>query len=353
MALIAFDARDAFVPMPHGSGIYVRRLLEALKRTPPAGHELWALERGGGGPEVWWEQVTLPRLLRGRRAALVHCPDSFAPLRRPCPAVLTIHDLAFAAMPQDMAGPTGAKYRTLVPRAARSAERVICPSRFTAEDVSSRYGVDPERIRVIPEAPALAPTAHPTPAAHPAPAPTAPPNGEGGYLLAAGDLRPKKNLPLLIEAYRQLRLQGMPQRLVLAGAEAGSGVARQLRDLAGGEPLELPGFVDDQRLEALISGADALIVPSLYEGFGLVALDAMARGCPVVLARAGALPETGGSAAVYFDPHDPSDLAATLRRVLEDPLERDRLRQAGLARAREFSWDRAAAATVAVYQELL
>jgi glycosyltransferase involved in cell wall biosynthesis len=337
VALIAFDARDAFVPMPHGSGIYVRRLLEALRRTPPAGHELWALEQGGGGPEVWWEQVTLPRLLRGRRAALVHCPDSFLPLRRPCPAVLTIHDLAFAAIPHDIAGLTGLKYRTLVPRAVRSAERVICPSRFTAEDLSRRYGVDPERIRVIPEAPALAPGS----AAPPAP----------GYLLAAGDLRPKKNLPLLIEAYRRLRRQGMPQRLVLAGAD--TGLARQLCALAGTEPLELPGFVDDERLDALISGADALIVPSLYEGFGLVALDAMARGCPVVLARAGALPETGGSAAVYFDPRDPDDLATAIRRVVEDPVERDRLRGAGRARAREFSWERAAAATVAVYEELL
>ncbi len=337
MALIAFDARDAFAPMPHGSGIYVRRLLEALRREPPAGHELWALERGGPGPEVWWEQITLPRLLRERRAALVHCPDSFLPLRRPCPAVLTIHDLAFAAIPQDIAGLTGVKYRTLVPRAARSAERVICPSRFTAEDVSHRFGVDPERIRVIPGAPAL-------------PIGSAPPP-DGPYLLAAGDLRPKKNLALLVEAYRRLRGEGMAHRLVLAGDD--TGVAERLRDMAGAEPLELPGFVDDARLDALIRGAEVLIVPSLYEGFGLVALDAMARGCPVVLARAGALPETGGAAALYFDPHDASDLAAAIRRVIEDRGERERLRAAGRARAREFSWERTAAATSAVYQELL
>jgi glycosyltransferase involved in cell wall biosynthesis len=347
VALIAFDARDAFVPMPHGSGIYVRRLLEALRRTPPAGHELWALEHGGGGPEVWWEQVTLPRLLRGRRVALLHCPDSFLPLRRSCPAVLTIHDLAFAAIPHDISGLTGLKYRTLVPRAARSAERVICPSRFTAEDVSRRYGVDPERIRVIPEAPALRSGSSPAPT----PGSGSAPDPEDGYLLAAGDLRPKKNLPLLIEAYRRLRATGMPHRLVLAGAD--TGVAEQLRALAGSEPLELPGFVEDARLDALISGAEALIVPSLYEGFGLVALDAMARGCPVVLARAGALPETGGSAAVYFDPHDPADLVAAISRVIEDRPRRERLREAGRARAREFTWERTAAATVAVYQELL
>jgi glycosyltransferase involved in cell wall biosynthesis len=357
VALIAFDARDAFVPMPHGSGIYVRRLLEALRRTPPAGHELWALEHGGPGPELWWEQVTLPRRLGGRRAALVHCPDSFLPLRRPCPAVVTIHDLGFVAIPGDLAGLTGWKYRTLVPRAARSAERVICPSRFTATDLSTRYGVDPERIRVIPEAPALTVQAAAADSAGAGAEAGVEPRGAdagadaGTYLLAAGDLRPKKNLPLLVEAYRRLRREGMPHRLVLAGADTGS--ADDLRRLAGSDPLELPGFVDDARLDALIRGADALIVPSLYEGFGLVALDAMARGCPVLLARAGALPETGGSGAVYFDPHDPADLAAAIRSVVEDRAERERLREAGRARAGEFSWERTAAATVAVYQELL
>jgi glycosyltransferase involved in cell wall biosynthesis len=337
VALIAFDARDAFVPMPHGSGIYVRRLLEALERRAPDGHRLLPLRSGGGGLELWWEQVTLPRRLRVAGAALVHSPDSFLPLRRRCPGVVTVHDLAFAAVPGDIRGLTAWKYRTLVPRAARSAERVICPSRFTAEDLSERYGIAPERIRVIAEAPALAAGSRPAP--------------EGPYLLAVGDLRPKKNLPVLIQAYRQMRRDGIPHRLVLAGADLG--LTTDLRRLAAGEPLELTGFVDDERLDALIRGADAVVVPSVYEGFGLVVLDAMQRGCPVVLARAGALPETGGLAAVYFDPHDPGELAGALHRVLDDRTERARLSQAGRVRAAEFSWDRVAQQTIAVYEELL
>jgi glycosyltransferase involved in cell wall biosynthesis len=338
MALIAFDARDASVAMPHGPGIYVRRLLEALGRVVPQEHALWALETGGRVPELWWEQVTLPRLLRERRAALVHSPDSFVPLRRPCPAVVTIHDLAYVAIPGDMSGRTGWKYRKLVPRAARSADRVVCPSSFTAADLHDRYGVPLDKLRVIPEAPAL-----PAGSAEPPPGP---------YLLAAGDLRPKKNLPLLVGAYRRLRSHGLPHRLILAGADIGQG--GQLTTLAAGAPLELPGFVGDAALDALIRGADALIVPSVYEGFGLVALDAMARGCPVVLARAGALPETGGpDAAAYFDPASIEDLETAIRSVVDDPAERTRLADAGLARAASFSWDATAAATLGVYEELL
>jgi glycosyltransferase involved in cell wall biosynthesis len=338
--LVAFDARRAFVPMPHGSGIYVRRLLEAL--APRArGLELLELRDGGRGPELWWEQALLPLLLRRRGAALVHCPDTFLPLRRSCPGVVTIHDLGFAAIPGEIRGATGYKYRMLAPRAARSAERVICPSRFTAEDLARRYGVAEERLRVIPEAPAL-----------PAPADGGEPPPAGPYLLAAGDLRPKKNLPRLIEAYRRLRAGGLPHRLVLAGAGS-AGSAARLRELAGGEPLELTGFVCDRRLDALLRGADALIVASVYEGFGLVALDAMARGCPVVLARAGALPETGGEAAAYFDPGDSGELAAAIEQVVGDRAERERLSAAGRARAAQFSWERAAERTLEVYRELL
>ena len=166
MALIAFDARDAFVPMPHGSGIYVRRLLEAFRRVQLRGHELWPLVSGGRGAELWWEQVSFPRRLRSRGAGLVHSPDSFLPLRRPCPGVVTVHDLAFEAIPHDMRGATAWKYRTFLPRCARSAERVICPSRFTAQDRSERYEIPSQRIRVIPEAAeglkATAPAQRPT-----------------------------------------------------------------------------------------------------------------------------------------------------------------------------------------------
>jgi glycosyltransferase involved in cell wall biosynthesis len=337
MGVVAFDAREAYVPMPHGSGIYIRRLADQLRSSPPDGVDLWFLERGGGAPELWWEQVTLPRLLRRRRPAAVHSPNCFLPLRRPCPGVVTIHDLAFEEFPGDFSRRTGWKYRTFAPRSARSAERVICVSEFTRQDVCRRYRVERERTRVVPQAPALA-------AGEVEPPP-------GPYVLAVGDLRPKKNLGRLVDAWLRLRRDGLPHRLVLAGADLGE--AATLRAAAGTAPLELTGFVPDDQVDALIRGADLLVHPGLYEGFGMVVVEAMARGCPVALARATALPETGGDAAVYFDPLDPGDMAEVIGAVLSDPAERERLAAAGRERAATFTWEATAAATADVYRELL
>ena len=338
MPTVALDTRDAFVPMPHGSGIYARRLAAALRSAAGSdGLDYWFLERGGRAPELWWEQVTLPRLLRRRRPALVHAPNCFLPLRRPCPGVVTVHDLAFEDHRDDFSRRTGWKYRTMTRRAARSAERVICVSHFTRDDVCARYGVDAERTRVIPNAPAL-------------PAGSAKPPA-GRYLLYAGDLRPKKNLLSLVRAWRRLRGEGLEQRLVLAGRDFG--VGDELRAAAGPEPLELPGFVDDEALDALMRGADALVHPSLYEGFGMAVVEAMVRGCPTILARATALPETGGDAAEYFEPLEETDIARAIRAVVDDPARRAELIARGDARAAELSWTRTAAATVEVYRELL
>lgn len=337
MALIAVDARDGERAMPHGSGIYVRRLLEGLRATRPAEHTLWAITAGGGGPEVLFEQIGLPWTLRSAGARLIHGPDSFLPLARRCPGVLTVHDLAFAALPGDMPRITEAKYRALVPAAARSAERVICPSQFSAEDLERRYRIAPAKIRVIPEAPALPIGDAPSPA--------------GPYLLAAGDLRPKKNLGVLVQAFKRLHADGFPHRLVLAGADLGQAAA--LARLAPGVPIELSGFVSDAALDALIRGAAAVIVPGFYEGFGLVALDAMARARPTVLARAGALPEVGADAALYFEHHDVGELSDVLARLLSNPILAARLAVAGAERAAQFSWTATAAATWRVYEELL
>jgi glycosyltransferase involved in cell wall biosynthesis len=326
---VAFDDRDAHVPMPHGSGLYARRLGEALRRraTPP----VWFVTGGWPGPELLWEQVGLPLALRRRRPALLHGPDSFLPLRRPCPGVVTVHDLAFEAFPEDFGRTTGWKYRTFCRRAAEGAERVVCVSEATAADVERRWRVPRDRLRVTPLAPAL-------------PVGDAPPPTGGPYLLYAGDLRPKKNVGRLVEAYTRLRAEGLEHRLLLAGKDLGAGAAL---DAPGVERL---GFVSDAGLDALLRGADLLVHPSLYEGFGLVVVEAMARGTPVALARATALPETGGDAAVYFDPLDPADMARAIRAALDDAAA---LADAGRAHAAAFSWDATAARTAAVYEELL
>jgi glycosyltransferase involved in cell wall biosynthesis len=321
MSAVAIDARDAFIEPLRGWGRYARELIGHL----PPDLETRVFEQGDIGPEVWFEQVTLPRALRRERAALVHATNCFLPLRRPCPGVVTIHDLAFEAHPDDFARKTAAKYRFFAPRAARGAERVICVSEYTAGDVVRRYGVDAARIRVVPNAPSLPIGAAPAP------------NGEP-YLLAVGDLRAKKNLTRLIDAWRQLQ---SGHRLVLAG----------LGDMQGlPHGVEAVGYLDDERLDALMRGADVLVHPSLYEGFGLVVLEAMARGVPVAAAAATALPETGGDAAVYFDPLDVHAMARAINEALG---ARDDLARRGRARAAQFSWRRTAEETAAVYRELL
>ena len=326
MARVVFDARDAVAPEPRGWGRYARDLLAALQRRDDV--ELLPVTAGWPGPELGWEQVVLPRILRRQDAALVHAPNCFLPLQRPCPGVVTVHDLAWEEHPEDFAWTTGWKYRTFVPRAVRSAERVICVSEFTRDDVVRRYGVDEAKIRVIGEAPSLAiGDAEPPP---------------GPYILAVGDLRKKKNFGRLVEAFGLLRGEGLPHRLVIAGRDAGEG------ELLRAPGVELPGYVPDERLDALMRGADMLVHPSLYEGFGLVIVEAMARGTRVAAARATALPETGGDAALYFDALDVKDIADTIRRALAD----DELGERGRARASGLSWDDAAAKTAAVYAEL-
>ena len=338
MPIVAIDARDAFAPELRGWGRYARELVDALPPRPEL--EYRVISAGGRGPEVLFEQLGLPLRLRREQADLVHAPNCFLPLARPCMGVVTIHDLAFEVFPEDFSKRTGWKYRTFAPRSARSAQRVICVSGYTAEDVIRRYDVDPGRVRIIPNAPSLPIGDEPLPD-----------GADGPYLLAVGDLRPKKNLMRLVQAFRALRRDGFEHRLVLAGVDSGSG--ETVRAAAGGEPVQLTGYLSDAHLDALMRGADALVHPSLYEGFGLVLVEAMARGVPVLAARATALPETGGDACEYFDPLDVADIAAAVRRVVDDDAHRAELVWRGRARAAALSWAASAALTVAVYEEML
>jgi len=319
---VALDARDAFAAPLRGWGRYA---LE-LTRNLPA-NLIQVYRHGGPGPEVLWEQVGLPARLRRDRASAVHAPNCFLPLRRPCPGVVTIHDLAFEQFPGDFSRKTGLKYRWITPRAARSAERVICVSQFTADDVCARYGVDPAKVRVIANAPSLPVGDLPAPHNDP-------------YLLAIGDLRAKKNLDRLVEAWSALRASGqIEHRLVLAGQGT-------MKVPTG---VSITGYLPDAELDALLRGAALLVHPSLYEGFGLVVAEAMARGVPVACADATALPETAGGAAELFDPHDSDAIGAAILRALA---RTDELGAAGRARAAAWSWQRTAAQTADVYREL-
>jgi glycosyltransferase involved in cell wall biosynthesis len=341
LPLVAIDVRDALAPQLRGWGRYAQCLVRALQDGAADGFAVETVTGNGRGPEVAFEQLALPLILRRRHAALVHATNCFLPLVRPCPGIVTIHDLAFETWPADFSPRTRTKYRILTRLAARSAQRVICPSDYTADDLCRRYGIDREKVTVIPDAPALPLGDEPAP--------------PGPYIVAVGDLRLKKNLGALVRAFVTLRReQDIPHRLVLAGVDSGEG-SRLLR-LAGAEPVELTGYMSDSRLDALIRGADVLVHPSLYEGFGLVVLEAMVRGTPVLAARATALPQTGGDAAAYFEPQPDggaADLRDTLGALLADPAAREQRVRLGREWAATFSWERTARETAARYRELL
>jgi glycosyltransferase involved in cell wall biosynthesis len=310
MPTVAIDARGARAARPRGPGRYARELIAALRRLGV--YEIREDALGAG-----WS-LRRPR----PRPDLVHAPDGVLPLRRPCPAVLSVHDLAPDAP---------WRRRAFTARSVRAAQLTLCGSAFTAAEVAARCRVDPGTLRVVPYAPSL-PIGD-------APIPEGPP-----YLLTVGDLRPSKNLGRLVAAFTALRAGELRHhRLVLVGAGR---PGPELR--AAG--VELTGWLDDARLDALMRGADAVVQPGLHEGFGLVVLEAMARGIPVAAADAAALPATCGGAAELFHPLDPEALAAA---VLRARSRRDELAVAGREHAALFTWDATAQATALVYRELL
>src|SRR5437588_760925 len=222
MPVVTVDATDAHALALRGWGRYTARLLGALPAAAD-GLQLNFVSRSTPGPEFVWEQVGLARAARRAGSAVLHAPNCFLPLRRSCPGVVTVHDLAFEAHPEDFGRLTALKFRAVAPRAARSAERIICVSRFTAEDLQRRYGIGPERVRVIPLAPALPRRGRRSAGSRPQDA--------GPYVLGVGDLRGKKDFACLLRAWRPLRREGLPHRLVLAGLDAGEGP--RLRAAAG------------------------------------------------------------------------------------------------------------------------
>jgi glycosyltransferase involved in cell wall biosynthesis len=268
--------------------------------------------------------LSLPRLLRRVRPELAHFQHAL-PLRFRGRSVVTLHDLHFERDPSVMGLLDRLTFKTVVPRAARRADRVLAVSQRTKDDAVELYGLPPEKVTVTPHGvdPAFAPGAAP---------------GQGGYLLFVGAIQGRKNPLAAAEAARAV---GLP--LVVAGPEKEPGVARALRERGA----DLRGYLDKPQLAELYRGAAALVWPSRYEGFGLPVLEAMASGIPVVLSADPALRELAGGAAVYVDD---GDYASAVRQALA---ERETLAARGLERARAFTWERTARLTADVYRAVL
>jgi glycosyltransferase involved in cell wall biosynthesis len=269
--------------------------------------------------DVYWYPLALPRAA-GKRMDVLHCPTFRGPLRSPVPMVVTVHDLAVLRHPGTFNQWTRRYSRLAVPRVARAARRVIAVSEFTRGEIVELLGVPAQRIDVIPNA-----VAEPFVADGPAVG--------GDYVLAVGTLEPRKNLAAAQQAAQRLGVE-----LRVAGAPGWGGV-----NVHGSL-----GRVSDDELAALYRGARCLVYPSLYEGFGIPVLEAMACGTPVVTSAGGATEEVAGGAAVLVDPHDSAAIAAGIE---EAAARRDELRERGLNRAAQFTWERVAAETRDVYED--
>jgi glycosyltransferase involved in cell wall biosynthesis len=285
-----------------------------------------------------WEQLVLPAQAAAQRARAILCPANLAPLAGGRIAVV-LHDVAPLREPSWYSDLYVRWQRAVLPRIARRAALVITPSAFSRDEVVSLLGVAPERVAVVPGGV----DQRFTPGADPEPARAA--HGLVGrpYVLTVASRTARKNLAVLDLAARRLRERGID--LVAAGGDR-----PQFRDHDDHAGVRALGHVDDALLPGLYAGAAAFVLPSLYEGFGLTALEALAAGVPVVAADRGALPEVCGDAAQLVDPTDAEAVAAALERALDDPAP---WRAAGPPRAAPLTWDATARAVDARLTELL
>ena len=370
MTSLAFLIDQLFSPAPGGMGTYVRELVPALVRADPSLEvRLFHSRFDQAEPELWTRRFGVESLPREARrlypswallarpalpesiasASLLHSPVPAAvpPARTGQRLVVTIHDVAFLAHPEVFPPVWRLMYRAGLRAAVRRADALIAPSRHTAEDLVRRTKVPSDRVHVVPLAPfpsSPGPSVEKVLARFKIRQP---------YVLFAGTLEPRKNLVRLVRAYRRMAGRGSAHGLVLAGP-IGWQPQPLMREVAQEGPGEvlMVGKVSPADLDALYRGADAFAYPSLYEGFGLPVLEAMARGVPCVVSTSSSLPEVAGEAALPVDPLSVGALAEAMERLTTDPGLATRLRQAGLERAARFSWDQTARWTLDVYKSL-
>jgi len=300
---------------------------------------------------VLGEQTLLPPLAARAGVELMHSLASTAPLWGSFRRVVTVHDLIYARFPDAHAGVRDKGMRVLVPWAARRSDRVIADSQSTRDDLIGLLGMERERVDVVPLG--LGAPQH-TDALSEGDVRARFGLGDRRVVLSLSAKRAHKNLLALIGALARIVPQERPV-LVLPGYPTAyeSDLRARTRALDLDADVRFPPWVSAAELEGLWSIASASVLPSLYEGFGLPVLEAMARGVPVACSNASALPEVAGDAALLFDPGDEAAIAAAIVRLLSDTALVEGLRERGLARSREFTWQRTARLTLDSYARAL
>jgi glycosyltransferase involved in cell wall biosynthesis len=369
---IALQVDQLFFQAPGGVGTYIRNLVPAMaSRDPSLELSLFhARFASPEAPERWmrdhwveelpatirtlyprWNLFARPALPASLRAAdVLHATNHVAipPAAEGQRLVVTVHDLAFEYFPGLFPRPWRLLYKAALRAAVRRADAILTPSRNTAEDVLSRTHVDPRKLHVVPLASSL-PTgaldADEVLARLKVPSP---------YVLFVGTLEPRKNLVRLVRAYRRVAADGFPHALVLAGP-LGWHHESLMRELAlrGPGEIVMTGSLSDDELDAVYRAAAVFVYPSLYEGFGLPVVEAMARGVPVVASSTSAVPEVAGDAAIGVNPRSVRDIARAIESLIADVDLADRSAARGRAQAERFSWDETARLTLEVYDRVV
>lgn len=289
-----------------------------------------------------WEQLWLP--LQIADSELLWSPANSGPLGVTY-QVVTVHDLSVLEHPEWFDRGFATWYGYLLPKLARRVRRIITVSGFSRSRIIEVLGVSPDRVVAIPNG--VGAPFQPSPPARVAET-RAKYRLPASYCLAVGSLEPRKNLQTLFRAWDRVQARCSDVELVIAGEPSPSFRGHGFDRLPRG--ARAIGSVHDDDLPAVYTGAMTFVLPSLYEGFGLAALEAMACGTPVLASRAAALPEVVGDAGLLVDPLDVESVAGGLQQMLDDGALRETLRRRGLDRARQFTWDRTAALTLHVLE---
>lgn len=349
-----------------GSAVYARRLADALAGVAPD-LELEELRFSNArpGPRTWrrrlvtplrdvaWTQFLLQRAARRAGVDLLHMPANVGPVHGPVPVVMTIHDLAVLRFPERFNRWFAGYARVVVPRAARAARQIIAPSEATRQDLVELMGLEPEVVHVVPNG--VDPVFRPDPEA--AAEVRRRYRLPDRFVLTVGSLEPRKNIPRLLRAFDTLaaRPAFADVKLVHVGPEGwqNEAVAATLAGLRHRDRTCFLGYIDHADLPAVYGAATVLAYPSLFEGFGLPVLEAMACGTAVVTSNRSSLPEVAGAAGVLVDPESEEAIAEAVARVVEDAELRGTLEVAGIKEASRYSWNATARLTLDVYRAAL
>jgi glycosyltransferase involved in cell wall biosynthesis len=365
---IAFDLRRIKNP---GIGRYMKCLVEAILAQEPLGDYLLILPPGAENivqtgssraktisPKLKYysirEQIQLPWILRKNKVDLLHAPHFMLPLVRPCPSVVTIHDVIPLIWKEDLGSRIGqVYYRWMIFAATRLADRIITDSKFSRDDIVHRLGVDPDKVKVI--YPGISHDFHQVTDNVELQNVRVKYRIENDYIVYAGIYKPRKNHAALLRAFQSFLSSEGHATLVLVGPlnEGEQELGRLADELGISKKVIFTGYVNDSELRAIYSAAKVYACPSLYEGFGFTVLEAMACGTPVVCSGETSLPEVAGDAALYADPRSPEEFARALHNVLTNAGLRGALIEKGRKNLQRFNWANTAKETLGVYQEVL